>query len=496
MNSSSSKINLEKITTNIEFAQKTIQFYNCFYQETTDIFQDFVGLLEFNVGGMCSATDDLLAVCMRMTKTHSGFVEYFENNYPDKSSLDSAKVKLIDILLNSISNDVNNLIESLNKLNSESFIPFFEKPTTGEEFIHILSHNEGKSYINYFLNEGKESNIQVFSQIQSEYLEFSKPFTPSSDSFKLNEELVEGVKKSQEFAEKAIYGFRHLYNKNIGLFTDFCNCYFYSVKKIFEIHADLKDIYTKLLSIREIIRELIEDHRLCNPEGSKFIDQLLERTIHHDFFTNLAVLDKCLQSSAKKLGVIPDSIVRSHNYIGLEQTLKVLEKFHQHDKQESTYFTHINDWIKTTIDTIRFNSNSEINIKHFTYPVREGYLINGYKTPLTASEIYQFEQGTEKTVFRQISGQFMGNFKVNANGSLSTIQKELIEMLPYWLELNADLVFQQFGRKIDVSEIGVFLSEDRLTITLWGYGSIKWLDIIDKIKYKSEQKLFITLPQV
>lgn len=496
MNSSSNKINLEKITTNIEYAQKIIQFYNRFYQETTDILQDFVGLLEFKVGGMCSATDDLLAVCTRMTKTQSGLVEYFENNYPDKSSLDSAKIKLIELLLNNFSDDLNSIIESLNKLNSESFIPFFEKPTTGEELIHILSYNEGKSYINYFLKEGMESNIHVFNQIKSEYLEYQKPFNPSSDSVKLNEEIVEGVKKSQEFAEKAIYGFRHLYNKNIGLFTDFFNCYFYSVKKVFEIHADLTNIYTKLLSIREIIRELIEDHHLCNPEGNKFIDQLLERTIHYDFFTNLAVLDKCLQSSAKKLGVISDSIVRSHNYLGLEQTHKVLEKFHQHDLQELTYFTHINDWIKSTIDTIRFNSNSELNIKHFKYPVREGYLINAYKTPLTASEIYHFDQGTEKTVFRQISGQFMGNFKVNPNSSLSAIQKELIEMLPYWLEHNEDLVFQQFGRKIDVSEIGVFLSEDRLTITLWGYGSIKWLDIIDKIKYKTEQKLFITLPQV
>lgn len=473
------KINTEKTVISIDFAHKTMNFYERFHQQTTDALQEFLGLLEFKVNGMSAAVSDLLAASQRTVKVHTSLVEYFKETILVNGTQDVVEIETIDKKLNAIIGEVNPLIEKLTNY-PQSLVPFYEKPISDEEHSHILSIEEGKFLIDS-MNHMKGYNKEHFEQIKLEFPQFQQAISvlPDLDPLDGYERMV----KAKDFSEKVIYGFRHLFCENFDLFNEFTENFKLAVKRLDEIHADLNDVYNKLTTIRDLIRELIEVHRLCNPVGQAFVDQFKDKTIHHDFFLKFGGVDRTLENVAEKLGLDPESTVRNHHYQGLDKTYQVWVKYRPHPEFNSP-FSEVMSWITSIIESIQYNANATDNFGEFKYPVRSGYLLNPYSSPITASDIYKFSEKfptsfAKKATFRNVSGEFKNNFNVDTRTLLNVIQHQLIEVLPYWLEANANLVFQKFGRKVDASEIGVSLVENRLSISLWGYGSLNWFDIKD-----------------
>lgn len=453
MQSMNTEINIEKTVISIDFAHKTMDFYDQFHQQTIDTLQEYLSLLEFKVNGMSSAIEDLLAASQRMVIMHTSPFE------GDLTELDK------------IINDVNPLIEKLTNY-PQRLIPFYEVPIAGEEHSHILSIEEGKVLIDS-INQAKLFNKDYFDQIKLKYSEFPQATSVLPDLKSLD--VYERMVKAKEFSEKAIYGFRHLFSENLEFFNQFTNNFKLAVKRLDEIYADLSVIYTKLTSATAAINGIAQPY------------QRTDNSLNYDFFLGLGSIEKNLQRSAEKLGFDPESIVRNHNYQALDKTYQVWVNYRPHPDYGCP-FSQVMGWIQSVIKAIEYNANAADNFEKFKYPVRRGYLLNAYSSSTTTADIYSF---SDKIEFRLVSGEFKNNFKVDTRTILSVLQRQLIEMLPYWLEANAGLIFQKFGRKVDASEIGVSLVENRLSISLWGYGSLNWFDIKDVVRIANKPKINI-----
>ncbi|OIH08615.1 hypothetical protein A7M79_07315 [Acinetobacter baumannii] len=459
MQSMNTEINTEKTHISIDFAHKTMDFYDQFHQQTTDTLQEYLGLLEFKVNGISAAIEDLLVASQRMAKMHSS---------PFEGDL---------IEFDKIINDVHPLIEKLSNY-PQQLIPFYEVPIAGGEHCHILSIEEGKVLIDS-INQAKLFNKDYFDQIKLKYSEFPQATSVLPDLKSLD--VYERMVKAKEFSEKAIYGFRHLFSENLEFFNQFTNNFKLAVKRLDEIYADLSVIYTKLTSAAAAIKALGS----YDANGNALPYQHPDNSLSYDFFLGLGSIEKNLQRSAEKLGFDPESIVRNHNYQALDKTYQVWVNYRPHPDYGCP-FSQVMGWIQSVIKAIEYNANAADNFEKFKYPVRRGYLLNAYSSSTTTADIYSF---SDKIEFRLVSGEFKNNFKVDTRTILSVLQRQLIEMLPYWLEANAGLIFQKFGRKVDASEIGVSLVENRLSISLWGYGSLNWFDIKDVVRIANKPKM-------
>ncbi|HCV3190433.1 TPA: hypothetical protein OV554_003575, partial [Acinetobacter baumannii] len=236
MQSMNIEINTEKTITSIDFAHKTTQFYDQLHQQMTDNFQELLGLLQFKVSGISSAIENLLEASQRTVKIHASLQEYFERASKDgEFTLDQSK-NIASKLLATIS-IVGPLIQRLNTHHAQSLLPFHEKPITGDEHVHIISIEEGKSLFDA-IGKAKKISDEAFAKIMGEYPEF-KHIAPSLAGLK-SLDVYGRMVKAKEFSEKAITEFRSQYCENMETFFQFTENFKFSVTKINEILSDLK----------------------------------------------------------------------------------------------------------------------------------------------------------------------------------------------------------------------------------------------------------------
>lgn len=85
-----------------------------------------------------------------------------------------------------------------------------------------------------------------------------------------------------------------------------------------------------------------------------------------------------------------------------------------------------------------------------------------------------------------VTGKYKDFFKIaysyEKDGKLcprpiEQIYSELRDLLPFFLRVNPQVVLREFGREVQMDEIGVQLVDGTINVVLWGYGNVDWIKI-------------------
>ncbi|HCV3190429.1 TPA: hypothetical protein OV554_003571 [Acinetobacter baumannii] len=446
LNKEKTLTNAQKVKNAIDYANKTGLYYQLYWMNRHDTFLGFKGLYTSKLNNLYQAYLDLTDQAIK-SPLHFGPVWMTE-------------LANIGIQLQSLMGNDERTQPKVLALHKRGLIKpdtdlFFVLPETiwfiPKRFAYHFDFNISKQDSPFYL--GSEEPYQfdghpindILKQAMHESLANHKDLSDDSVEF------------FRDKTYRTIRTYMHRYNITVNIGCDWIEAFIACSKELNKIEYKMERlIYGLNLDMRDVIAEGIQglDAKYISKALSKTLEELEKYYVTGPEFRAERYFAYFSSDTCEFISVGARGYSQKNEEIGKYPTFP---KFEPPIRRGYAIPYELDKPIDTTnLDAV---TNLHINEQFSLFTLPSNFIVTGkYKDFFKIAYCYE-ENG------------------ILQPRPIEQIYSDLRDLLPFFLKFNPHLALKEFGREVQMDEIGVQLVDGTINVVLWGYGNVDWIKV-------------------